>query len=214
MEELGIIVENVTKSFKKQVVLNDISVRFNPGKIYGIIGRNGSGKTVLLKCICGLLYPDTGTITVMGNVVGKDVDYPDNIGFIIENPGFLPRLSGYKNLKYLASIRRRATESDIRKYIELVGLEPDNRKPVGNYSLGMRQRLGIAQALMEDPDILILDEPMNGLDDKGVNEIRQVLLKIKEQGKLVIIASHIKEDIEVLCDEVYEMNCGTICAKE
>jgi len=214
MEEFGIIVENVTKSFKKQVVLNDISVRFNPGKIYGIIGRNGSGKTVLLKCICGLLYPDTGTITVMGNVVGKDVDYPDNIGFIIENPGFLPRLSGYKNLKYLASIRRRATESDIRKYIELVGLEPDNRKPVGNYSLGMRQRLGIAQALMEDPDILILDEPMNGLDDKGVNEIRQVLLKIKEQGKLVIIASHIKEDIEVLCDEVYEMNCGTICAKE
>ena len=214
MEEFGIIVENVTKSFKKQVVLNDISVRFNPGKIYGIIGRNGSGKTVLLKCICGLLYPDTGTITVMGNVVGKDVDYPDNTGFIIENPGFLPRLSGYKNLKYLASIRRRATESDIRKYIELVGLEPDNRKPVGNYSLGMRQRLGIAQALMEDPDILILDEPMNGLDDKGVNEIRQVLLKIKEQGKLVIIASHIKEDIEVLCDEVYEMNCGTICAKE
>ena len=129
MDEFGIIVENVTKSFKKQVVLNDISVRFNPGKIYGIIGRNGSGKTVLLKCICGLLYPDTGTITVMGNVVGKDVDYPDNIGFIIENPGFLPRLSGYKNLKYLASIRRRATESDIRKYIELVGLEPDNRKP-------------------------------------------------------------------------------------
>lgn len=205
-----IMIQNVTKEFKKQLVLNDISINFNMGKIYGIIGRNGSGKTVLMKCICGLLSTSSGTITVNGKVIGKDIDFPENIGFIIENPGFLQSYSGLKNLKYLASIKKKIDDDTIREFIKLVGLNPDDKKAVGKYSLGMRQRLGIAQALMENPDIIILDEPMNALDNVGVDEIRSVILKMKEQGKLIIIASHIREDIEVLCDEVYEMNEGTI----
>lgn len=206
----GIIVENVTKTFKNQIVLKTIDAEFEMGKIYGIVGRNGSGKTVLLKCICGLLYPSTGTVTVDGKIVGKEIDYPDNVGFIIESPGFLAKYSGLKNLKYLASIRGKVKETEIRKYMELVGLNPDDKKHVGNYSLGMRQRLGLAQALMEEPDILILDEPMNALDDNGVEDIRNVLLKMKEQGKLIIIASHIREDIDILCDEVYGIDAGVI----
>lgn len=203
-----ICVENVMKAFGNQEVLKAVCVKFEMGKIYGIVGRNGSGKTVLLKCICGLLYPSTGTVTVDGKVVGKDVDYPENIGFIIETPGFLPRYSGLKNLKYLASIRGKVKEDEIRKYMELVGLNPNDKKHVGNYSLGMKQRLGIAQALMENPDILILDEPMNALDNNGVKEMRSVLLKMKEQGKLIIIASHVRDDIDILCDKVYGIDAG------
>ncbi|MCI6811450.1 MAG: ATP-binding cassette domain-containing protein [Lachnospiraceae bacterium] len=204
----GIIVANVTKEFGDQVVLKTVDAKFEMGKIYGIVGRNGSGKTVLLKCICGLLYPSTGTVTVNGRVVGKEVDYPENIGFIIESPGFLPRYSGLKNLKYLASIRGKIKEDEIRKHMELVGLNPDDKKHVGNYSLGMKQRLGIAQALMENPDILILDEPMNALDNNGVEDIRKVLLKMKDKGKLIIIASHVRDDIDILCDEVYGIEVG------
>ena len=204
----GILVENVTKAFGNQMVLKNIFVKFEMGKIYGIVGRNGSGKTVLLKCICGLLYPTAGTVTVDGKIVGKDVDYPENIGFIIESPGFLPRYSGLRNLKYLASIRGKVKEDEIRKYMELVGLNPADKKHVGNYSLGMRQRLGIAQALMENPDILILDEPMNALDNNGVEDMRKVLLKMKEKGKLIIIATHVWDDIDILCDEVYGMDAG------
>lgn len=206
----GIIVKNVTKEFRGQIVLKTVDLEFKMGKIYGIIGRNGSGKTVLLRCICGLLYPSTGTVTVCGKVVGKEVDYPENIGFIIESPGFLPKYSGMKNLKYLASIRGKAKEAEIRKYMELVGLNPDDKKNVGNYSLGMKQRLGIAQVLMENPDILVLDEPMNALDNHGVEEMRKVLLNMKEKGKLVIIASHIRDDIDLLCDEVYGIQAGVI----
>ena len=207
-DKCEIFVENVTKAFGGQEVLKTVCVKFEMGKIYGIVGRNGSGKTVLLKCICGLLYPSTGTVTVGGKVVGKDVDYPENVGFIIETPGFLPRYSGLKNLKYLASVRGKVKEDEIRKYMELVGLNPDDKKHVGNYSLGMKQRLGIAQALMENPDILILDEPMNALDNNGVEEMRTVLLKMKEQGKLIIIASHVRDDIDILCDEVYGIDAG------
>lgn len=203
-----ICVENVTKAFGAQEVLKTVCVQFEMGKIYGIVGRNGSGKTVLLKCICGLLCPQAGTVTVGGKVVGKDVDYPENIGFIIETPGFLPRYTGLKNLKYLASVRGKVQEDEIRKYMELVGLNPDDKKHVGNYSLGMKQRLGIAQAFMENPDILILDEPMNALDNNGVEEMRSVLLKMKKQGKLIIIASHVRDDIDILCDEVYGIDAG------
>lgn len=207
-DKCGILVENVTKSFGNQEVLKTVCAKFEMGKIYGIVGRNGSGKTVLLKCICGLLYPTTGIVTVDGKVVGKEVDYPENIGFIIESPGFLPRYSGLKNLKYLASIRGKVKEDEIRKYMELVGLNSDDKKHVGNYSLGMRQRLGIAQALMENPDILILDEPMNALDNNGVEDMRKVLLEMKEKGKLIIIASHVRDDIDILCDEVYGIDAG------
>ena len=209
-DKCGIFLENVTKVFGEQDALKNVSAKFGMGKIYGIVGRNGSGKTVLLKCICGLLHPTVGTVTVNGKIVGKDVDYPENVGFIIETPGFLPRYSGLKNLKYLASIRGRVKEGEIRKYMGLAGLNPDDKKRVGNYSLGMKQRLGIAQALMENPDILILDEPMNALDSNGVEDIRMVLLKMKENGKLIIIASHVRDDIDILCDEVHGMEGGIL----
>lgn len=209
-QNAAITVKNVTMKFKGQVVLNDINIDFEMGKIYGIIGRNGSGKTVLLKCICGLLLPTAGTVTVNDKIIGRDVDFPENTGFIIENPAFLQNYSALKNLKYLASIKGKIDEQTIRTFIKLVGLNPDDKKAVGKYSLGMRQRLGIAQALMENPDIIILDEPMNALDNVGVDEIRQVILKMRDRGKRIIIASHIREDIELLCDNVYEMNAGQI----
>lgn len=209
-QKAAITVKNVTMEFKKQTVLDNVSMDFEMGKIYGIIGRNGSGKTVLLKCICGLLLPTAGTVEINNQILGKDVDFPENIGFIIENPGFLQNYSGLKNLKYLASIKGKIDEQTIRKYITLVGLDPDDKKAVGKYSLGMRQRLGIAQALMENPDIIILDEPMNALDHAGVDEIRKVILKMRERGKLVIIASHIREDIDILCDDVFEIDAGKI----
>ena len=209
-DKSGIIIDNLTKEFKNQVVLKNVNATLEMGKIYGIVGRNGSGKTVLLKCICGLLIPSAGTVMVDGKIVGKEIDYPQNIGFIIESPGFLSKYSGLKNLKYLASIRGKVKEAEIRGCMKLVGLNPDDKKYVGKYSLGMRQRLGLAQALMEAPDILILDEPMNALDNNGVEEIRGVLLRMKEQGKLIIIASHLREDIDILCDEVYGIDAGNM----
>lgn len=187
---------------------------FYPGKIYGFVGRNGSGKTVLMKMILGFIKPTSGTIKVNGKQVGKEIDIPDDIGAIIETPGFLPEYSAFQNLKLMAMIRGKITSERIRETIKLVGLDPDSKKHVGKYSLGMRQRLGIAQAIMEDPQILLLDEPLNGLDNEGVEEMRNVLLKQKEQGKLIIIASHSKEDIDILCDEIFRFDHGKIIGHE
>ena len=206
-------VTDLVKSFGKETVLHHINVNFASGKIHGIIGRNGSGKTMLMKCICGFIPVTSGKVTVFGKVIGKDVDIPDNIGAIIETPGFLPEYSAYRNLKFLADINGKASKENIRNAMQSVGLDPDSRKHVGKFSLGMRQRLGLAQAIMEDPDLLILDEPMNGLDKDGVQDMRRYLLQLKEQGKTILLASHSAEDISVLCDTVCEMDKGrlTIC---
>lgn len=209
-KEAMISIENLNKQFKNQLVLNNINVKFSNGHIYGIIGRNGSGKTVLLKCICGFLKPTTGVISVNHKIVGKDIDFPENLGFIIETPGFLLNYSGYKNLKYLASIREKIDSNEIKESMSLVGLDSADKKHVGKYSIGMRQRLGIAQAIMEKPDILVLDEPMNALDKNGVEEMRRLFLKMKSEGKLILLTSHNREDIEILCDEVYEMEEGIL----
>lgn len=203
-------VQNVVKRFRDQVVLKNVSISFEKGKIHGIVGRNGSGKTVLFKCICGLMHPEEGVILVNGKRVGRDVDMPENIGAIIEAPGFLPNYSGYKNLRFLANIRRKIGKEEILNVLKTVGLDPESRKHVGKYSLGMRQRLGIAQAIMEDPEILILDEPMNGLDNAGVQDIRALLLELKAQGKTILLASHNHEDIAALCDTVHEMDGGIL----
>lgn len=204
-----IVLENVVKKFKDYTALRGISISFEKGKIHGIIGRNGSGKTVMMKCICGLMHPDSGKITVNGKVIGKEVDIANDIGAIIEAPGFLPNYSGYRNLKFLADIKRVIGKQEIISAMKTVGLDPDNRKHVGKYSLGMRQRLGLAQAIMENPSILILDEPMNGLDRKGVEEMRDLLVSFREQGKTVLLASHNREDIDILCDTVQEMEDGS-----
>jgi len=211
--EKVITIDGVSKQYKEQLVLDDITVSFEKGKIHGIIGRNGSGKTVLIKIICGFVHPDKGTVIVNGKKVGEDIDFPENMGIIIEAPGFLPTISAYKNLKYLASLRNTISDDEIRDSITLVGLDPNDKKHVGKYSLGMKQRLGIAQAIMENPDILLLDEPMNGLDKNGVSEIRTLLMKFKEEGKTIIIVSHNKEDIDSLCDTVHEMDAGKIRSK-
>ncbi len=205
-----ISVRNVSKSFRESKALDAVSVEFEAGKIHGIIGRNGSGKTVLFKCICGLMYPDSGEIEVEGKRIGKDVDIPPNVGAIIEAPGFLPTFSGYKNLSFLANINRKIKKEEILQALELVGLGNTGKKHVGKYSLGMRQRLGIAQAIMENPDILVLDEPMNGLDNRGVDDIRALLLSLKKKGKTILLASHNREDIAYLCDTVHEMDGGHI----
>ena len=207
-------VKNLTKSFGKEKVLKGISHTFEAGKIHGIMGFNGSGKTVMFKCICGFLQPDRGSVYVYGKRIGKDIDFPENTGMIIESPGFLPYISGYENLKRLAQLNRKIGDTEIRDAIARVGLDPFSKKKVGQYSLGMRERLGIAQAIMENPDILLLDEPLNGLDNEGVEEIRKVLLSLKEKGKLIIVASHSKEDIQILCDTVFRMDHGKIIATE
>mgnify|MGYP000752661537 FL=1 len=180
----------VNKYFGEEHVLKDVSHTFEKGKIHGIVGNNGSGKTVLMKCICGFLKPDSGVIYVNHKQVGKETDFPEDIGIIIETPGFLPHLSGTQNLKILASLQKKANALTIRTVLEQVGLDPDMKKPVGKYSLGMRQRLGFAQALMEDPSLLILDEPLNGLDKHGVVHIRNVIKGLRAEGKTVILASH------------------------
>ena len=203
-------VSNVSKKYKDRMLVEDVSFTVEKGEILGIVGLNGSGKTVLLKCICGLMDYSKGTITVNGKVVGKDCEYPANMGVIIETPGFLPYHSGYKNLEYLASLRKKISKQDIKDVLVKVGLAGEEKKLVAKYSLGMRQRLGIAQAIMEDPELLILDEPMNGLDKDGIAEVRKLLLEMKAEGKTMIITSHNEEDIKVLCDKVVEMDQGKL----
>lgn len=203
-------VSHVTKSFKEQTVLKDVTMHLEKGNIYGLVGNNGSGKTVLMKCICGFLMPDEGAVVVDGKKVGVDMDFPKDLGLIIETPGFLPKLSGKKNLVYLAKMRKKTTESQIEEAMRRVELDPDLKRPVGNYSLGMRQRLGIAQAIMEDPSLLILDEPFNGLDKAMTEKIRLLLLELKKEGKTILLASHQQADIDLLCDEVWEVDAGTV----
>ena len=197
-------------TLQKNEILKKVSVHFERGKIHGLIGRNGSGKTMLMKCICGFVKPTSGNVSVNGKIIGKDCDFPESVGLIIETPGFIPYYSGFRNLKLLADLHGKISKSDISKTMEQVGLDPNLKRHVRKYSLGMRQRLGLAQAIMEDPDLLILDEPMNGLDKDGVKDMRKYLLDLKAKGKTILIASHSAEDIEVLCDTVCEIDKGVL----
>ena len=206
----AVSVKGISKHFDKECVLKNVTRDFEKGKIHGIVGNNGSGKTVLMKCICGFLFPDEGEVTVDGKRIGRDVDFPGDLGIIIETPGFLPNLSGRKNLEILASLNKKIGVKEIEEAITRVGLDPRMKKPVGKYSLGMRQRLGIAQAIMEDPSLLILDEPFNGLDKNGVSDMRELIRELKKEGKTVILSSHNQTDIDELCDTVCEMDAGVM----
>lgn len=208
--EIAISVQKVSKDFGQERVLKGVSRDFEKGKIHGIVGNNGSGKTVLMKCICGFLLPTEGKVIVNGKWVGRDEDFPGDLGIIIETPGFLPNITGIKNLEILASLNKRIGLAEIAGSIRRVGLDPMMKKPVGKYSLGMRQRLGIAQAIMEDPSLLILDEPLNGLDKHGVREMRDLIKSLKEDGKTILLASHNQGDIDELCDTVCEMDAGSM----
>ena len=206
----SIEIENLTMDFRRDRVLHGITHSFEKGMIHGIVGNNGSGKTVMFKCICGFLNPTGGKVTVEGKRIGRERDFPESIGIIIEAPGFLPQFSGLKNLEMLASLKGKLTLTEIADVIRRVGLDPTSRKPVGKYSLGMRQRLGIAQAIMEKPRILILDEPTNGLDKHGVKEIRELIRSLKDPERTILIASHNVADIDELCDTVCEMDAGVL----
>ena len=207
---MKIEIKKVSKKFKDIKVLKNVSMTLESGHIYGFTGHNGSGKTVLLKLICAFLEPTTGEILFDGKNVIKENSFPPSTRALIEKPNFLSDLTGYEDLELLARIQNIIGEKEIEDTLKKVGLEEDKEKLYYKYSLGMKQKLGIAQVLMEDPEILILDEPFNGLDENSIKNIRKILLKEKEKGKLIILATHDKEDIKVLCDEIYKFNDGTV----
>ena len=205
-----IYVNHLSLNIKQDTILSDITLHVEKGKITGLVGRNGCGKTMLMKCITGFVRPTEGEVIFDGKKVGQDVDFPKNTGIIIESPSFIPYYSGRKNLLELASLQKKVKKERIDEVLQQVGLFEARNKPVRKYSLGMRQRLGIAQALMENPDTLILDEPMNGLDQSGVEEMREVLAALAKKGTTILMANHNAEDIEILCDTVHEMDLGVI----
>ena len=194
---------HVSKKFYRESILEDVCLKLFPGNIYGFIGPNGSGKTVLLKMIAGLMRPSGGTIYLDQKQIGKDLDFPPSMGVLIETPDFLPNYSGMQNLLYLAKIKKLVDREQIMRTMKLVGIDYAAERKAGKYSLGMKQRLGIAQAIMEDPELIILDEPMNGLDQRGIAEIRKLLLELKKNNKLILLASHTREDMKMLCDQVF-----------
>lgn len=200
-----IILDHVGKRYGKNWILRDVSVSFSSGNVYGLIGENGTGKTVLLRLICGLSSATEGYVKCDGKQVGRDVEFLENCGVIIETPGFLSNRTGMDNLLYLDSLAHKPDVEKVKRTMRICGLNPESRKKVGAYSLGMRQRLGIAQAIMDNPDILILDEPTNGLDKQGVRDVLQIIKKAKSQGKLVILASHHMEEVEEMCDKIYQI---------
>lgn len=202
--------KNLSKRFKGNVVLNNVNLELYFGNIYGFIGANGSGKSVFFKTICGFLKPDRGTITIDDKVIGKDIDFLPDLGVLIEKPGFIENYTQFENLRYLAQINKIIDDNDIIAALKVVGLNPDNKEKVKNFSLGMRQRLAIAQAIMEDQKIIILDEPFNGLDKQGVARIKRLLLKLKSPDRLILLTSHISGDIEELSDYIFEFNAGKI----
>ena len=201
---------NISKTFGKQTVLQPLTMGFEEGMIHGIIGRNGSGKTVLMKMILGILQPTTGTVIVGDKRIGKDVDFPESAGAIIETIEFIPYMSAYQNLADIAAMRGNLSKTQIKEVLEMVGLGNVGRKHVSKFSMGMRQRLAIAQAVMESPKLLILDEPMNGMDEKGVAEMRRLILARKAAGTTIILSSHNIEDIRILCDQVYRIDAGVV----
>lgn len=201
---------NISKTFGKQTVLQPLTMGFEEGMIHGIIGRNGSGKTVLMKMILGILQPTTGTVIVGDKRIGKDVDFPESAGAIIETIEFIPYMSAYQNLADIAAMRGNLSKTQIKEVLEMVGLGNVGRKHVSKFSMGMRQRLAIAQAVMESPKLLILDEPMNGMDEKGVEEMRRLILARKAAGTTIILSSHNIEDIRILCDQVYRIDAGIV----
>lgn len=206
-------IENVNKTIKKAEILKDINLSFEGGKVYGLKGKNGSGKTMLMRAICGLITPDSGTIDINGKILGKDISFPESIGVLIENPAFISNYTGFKNLKVLSSIQGKIGDEDIRKALEEIGLDPDDKRTFKKYSLGMKQKLGIAAAIMEKPDIVILDEPINALDEASVENVRSILAKQKERGAIIIIACHDKSELEELSDEIIEISDGKIVNK-
>lgn len=207
---MSIIVENLCKKFDDIEVLHNVNLRLEEGKIYGFIGRNGSGKSVLFKIICGLYQPTTGRVIIDNIDIHKNDVFPNDMRVLIEKPNFLPNLTGLENLKLLASIQNKITEQGIIETLKMVNLDQDMNKMYHKYSLGMKQKLAIAQVLMENPKMMIFDEPLNGIEEKTAKSIRKILLDEKKKGKIILIASHIKDDVEQVSDIIYTVDDGEI----
>lgn len=203
-------IEDLSKSIKGALILDKVSITLTSGKIYGLRGKNGSGKTMLMRAMAGLLIPDSGSVIINGKTLHKDISFPESIGILIENPSFLPQYTGFKNLKLLAGLTGNISDDEIRTALDRVGLDPEDKRTYRKYSLGMKQKLGIANAIMGEPDIIILDEPINALDEESVKKIKKVLLEIRDKGKLIIIACHDREELEYLSDIIYEIKDGSI----
>lgn len=208
-----IIISGISKTIKSTEILRNIDLKLQGGKIYGLYGSNGTGKTMLLRAIAGLIHIDSGSIVINGKQLHKDSDFPESIGVIIENPEFWDGYTGFENLKMLASIKKKIKDQAIKDTLERVGLDPSDKKTVKKYSLGMKQKLGIAQAIMERPDIILLDEPTNALDKKSTENIRGIIAEEAARGAIVVIASHVEEDLDI-CDIRYEMVEGKISYEE
>ena len=205
--------EHISKRIGKNTILDDINLTLTGGKVIGLRGKNGSGKTMLMRVICGLIKPSAGTVNVNGCVLGKDASFPPSVGVLIENPSFLPGESGYRNLKLLAGIKGIAADEKIRETLVCLGLDPDDKRPYRKYSLGMKQKVGIACAVMEEPELIILDEPLNALDEKGMQAVRELLNRLKTEDRIILIACHDKEEMDYLADEIYYMEDGKITGK-
>lgn len=211
---MEIKVKNLSKKLSNNIVLDDINIDLYSGKIYGFVGKNGSGKTMLMRAICGLILPTSGCVEIDGKVIGKDISFPESVGALIENPGFISSYSGFKNLKTLAQIKNEISDDDIISILEQVGLDPYNKKSFRKYSLGMKQKLGIAGAMMENPKLLILDEPFNGLDEESVDKVRQLIMERRGKDSLTIISCHDSDEIDKICDEIITIKLGKIVSVE
>lgn len=207
---MEIIVKSATKYIKKALILDDVNIQLTGGKIYGLKGPNGSGKTMLMRLLSGLIRPTSGEVWIDGKKLGKDMDFPESVGLLIENPAFLPNYTGYENLELLAQIRGKIGAEQICQSLMEVGLDPHDPRRYRKYSLGMKQRLGIAAAIMEKPDLLIVDEPTNALDDSGVEQICTILRRERERGALVVIACHDSILLQTLSDEIYKIYEGKV----
>lgn len=208
-----IIISGISKTIKGTEILKNIDLKLRGGKIYGLYGSNGSGKTMLLRAVAGLIRIDNGSIIINGKQLHKETDFPESIGVVIETPQFWDGYTGFENLKMLASIKKQINDEAIRATLEKVGLDPGDKKTVKKYSLGMKQKLGIAQAIMESPDIILLDEPTNALDKKSTENIRGIIAEEAARGAIVVIASHVEADLDI-CDIRYEMSDGEIYYEE
>ncbi|HDX9536141.1 TPA: ATP-binding cassette domain-containing protein [Bacillus thuringiensis] len=206
--------KNVSKTIRQKKILNQINISFQEGKVYGFKGHNGSGKTMLFRSICGLIIPTTGEVLIENKKIGKDISFPPSVGVLIEYPGFLPQHTGFKNLKMLASIKRQIEDEQIKNILEKVGLSFNDDRKFKKYSLGMKQRLGLAQAIMEDPDLIILDEPTNALDQEGIQLVKNIVNELKSQSKTILIASHDYEFLNDITDEIFTLNDGCIVGHE
>ncbi|MCC8195857.1 MAG: ATP-binding cassette domain-containing protein [Ruminococcus sp.] len=202
--------QNVTKTIKGVTVLDNISLTMQGGRVYGFQGKNGSGKTMLMRLVCGLIKPTSGQVVINGEILGRDISFPRSVGVLIENPSFLPEYTALRNLRLLSDLRDHLSDDELKAALSDAGLDPEDKRKYRSFSLGMKQKLGIAAAVMGNPKLVILDEPINAVDDAGVENIRKILMRLKEHGSLIIVACHDREELELISDEILKIDAGRI----